>query len=470
MKSELGMWCLRMKIVLFYPPNNEEYGLFENAQPLDYPLGLCYIAAVLEKRGHEVKIFDLDHDKRFNGIKSAESIILNEKPDIVGISCLTYNRKGAFRITKIAKNINSNIKVIIGGPHATFFPEQIAEHVPVDFVITGEAEPTIDELMASLEENKDFDQIPGLAFKDKDGNIRVNKTREWSVDINSLLMPAHHHFADQIREKKWAHVIGNRGCPFGCNFCSTTYFWGLRTRKRDPKNVIDEVEDLVKKYGVEDIYFEDDTFSIDQEWAKEICEEIIRRGLKIRWQAITRFNCITKELLSAMKESGCERLTFGLESGAAKILNNLHKGLNKDIVIKGFELLKDSGIEVGLFMMVGNPGENEETVKETCELFDTVGYYDVESISILQLFPNTPFYYMAREKGLISDDFWIKDDAPIPYYLGEHDLRALQKYALDIILHCQKKKGLKNLIKFSATAGKRIAIRKAKEIKQMCIA
>ena len=460
-----------MKIVLFYPPNNEEYGIFEDAQPLDYPLGLCYITAVLEKRGHEVKIFDLAHDKKLKGLSSVELLIKQEKPDIVGISCLTYNRKGAFRIAWITKSIDSNIKVWIGGPHATFFPEQILQHIPsVDIVVTGESEDTVDELTEAMANKKSIENIAGIAFRGENGSITVNKSREWSSDINSLPMPAHHQFADQIREKKWAHVIGNRGCPFGCNFCSTTYFWGLRTRKRDPKNVIDEVEHLVREYGVENIYFEDDTFSIDQEWAREICEEILRRNLKIKWQAITRFNCITKELLAIMKESGCERLTFGLESGAAKILNNLHKGLNKQVVIKGFELLKDSGIEVGLFMMVGNPGEDEETVKETCELFDTVGYYDVDSISVLQLFPNTPFYYMAREKGLISDDFWVKEDAPIPYYLGEHDLRTLQKYALQIIVYCQKKKGVKNFVKFSVNAGKRITIRKVKEFKQMCIA
>ncbi len=457
-----------MKTILFYPPNNEEYGIFEDAQPLDYPLGLCYIAAVLEKHGHEVKIFDLAHDKRLKGLNSAEQLIRQEKPDVVGISCLTYNRKGAFRIAGIAKAIDNNIKVWMGGPHATFFPGQILEHVPsVDIIVTGESEDTVDELIGAIANGESIENIDGLAFRDENGNIKINKTREWSPDINSLPMPAHHQFADQIREKKWAHVIGNRGCPFGCNFCSTTYFWGLRTRKRDPKNVIDEVDHLVKEYGVENIYFEDDTFSIDQEWAHEICEEIIRRNLKIKWQAITRFNCITKELLAIMKESGCKRLTFGLESGAAKILNNLHKGLNRQVVIKGFELLRGSGIEVGLFMMVGNPGEDEETIRETCELFDAVGYYDVESISVLQLFPNTPFYYMAREKGLISDEFWVKEDAPIPYYLGEHDLRTLQKYTLQIIMHCQRRKGIKNFVKFSVNAGKRITMRKVKELKQM---
>ena len=458
-----------MKVLLFYPPNNEEYGLFEEAQPLDYPLGLCYIASVFEKSGHTVKIFDLDHDKRFNGISSAKSLIENEKPDIVGISCLTYNRKNAFRIAGIAKSVNSDIKVWIGGAHATFFPEQIISNFPVDIVITGEAELTVEELLKSYESNDSIENIPGITFKDKEGNIKVNKNREWSIDIDSLPMPAHHLFADQIREKKWAHVIGNRGCPFGCNFCSTTYFWGLRTRKRSPKNVVDEVENLVREYGAENIYFEDDTFSIDQDWARGVAEEIIKRNLKIKWQAISRFNCISKELLSIMKQSGCERLTFGLESGAAKILNNLHKGLNKETVIKGFEMLKDSGISVGLFMMIGNPGESEETVKETCELLDMVGYYDVESISVLQLFPNTPFYHMAKAKGLIDDDFWIRDDAPIPYYLDEHDLRTLQKYALEIIMFCQKKKGLKNFVKFSVKAGARVAFRKAKTIKQMCI-
>lgn len=459
-----------MKVLLFYPPNNEEYGLFEDAQPLDYPLGLCYIATVFENHKHNVKIIDLAHDKMYSGLSSAEPIILSEKPDIVGISCLTYNRKNAFRIAKIAKSINKDTKVFMGGPHATFFPKQILENVPVDFILTGEAELTLEELLNTFESKKDYENIPGLAFRDENGNVHINNTREWSADINKLPIPAHHHFADQIREKKWAHVIGNRGCPFGCNFCSTTYFWGLRTRKRSAQSVIDEVEHLVKEYGVETVYFEDDTFSIDMEWAKEVCEEIIKRNLKIKWQAISRFNCITKDLLAIMKKSGCERITFGLESGAAKILNNLHKGLNKEVVIQGFEMLKDSGIGVGLFMMIGNPGECEETVKETCELLDQVNYYDVESVSVLQLFPNTPFYHMAKAKGLISDDFWIKDDAPIPYYLGEHDLKTLQKYALDIILFCQKKKGLKNFIKFSMSSGKRIAVRKIKEIKQVCIA
>ncbi len=459
-----------MKVLLFYPPNNEEYGVFEDAQPLDYPLGLCYIATVLEKYNHKVKIFDLAHDKRYSGIKSAESIILAEKPDIVGISCLTYNRKNAFRIATITKSIDKNIKVLMGGPHATFFPKQILDNIPVDFILTGESELTLDDLLKAFENKGDLKTIPGLAFRDENGNVHINNPREWSADINSLPMPAHHHFADQIREKKWAHVIGNRGCPFGCNFCSTTYFWGLRTRKRSPKNVIDEVEHLVKEYGVETIYFEDDTFSIDMEWAREVSEEIINRGLKIKWQAISRFNCITKDLLAVMKRSGCERITFGLESGAARILNNLHKGLSKDVVISGFEMLKDSGIKIGLFMMIGNPGECNETVKETCELLDQVGYYDVESVSVLQLFPNTPFYHMAKAKGLISDDFWIKYDSPIPYYLGEHDLKTLEKYALDIILFCQKKRGLKNFIKFSMNAGKRITVRKIKEIKQACIA
>lgn len=455
-----------MKVVLFYPPNNEEYGVFEDAQPLNYPLGLCYITAVLEKRGHTVKIFDLDHDKKLNGMKSAEAIIMEHKPDVVGISCMTYNRKNSFRLARIAKSIDNKIKVLVGGPHPTFFPEQIIENFPIDIVVTGEGEETIESLFEAFENNTSIENIPGITFKDSEGKIIVNKSKEWSTDLNSLPMPAHHQFANEIKEKSWAHVIGNRGCPFGCNFCSTTYFWGLRTRKRSPKNVVDEVEHLVKTYGVKNIYFEDDTFSIDQEWAREVCQEILDRNLNIKWQAISRFNCITKDLLSIMKRSGCEKLTFGLESGATKILNNLHKGLNKEIVIKGFEMLKDSGIEIGLFMMIGNPGENEETVKETCELLDTVRYYDVESVSVLQLFPNTPFYHMAKAKGLIDDGFWIKEDAPIPYYLAEHDLATLQKYALKIITHCQRKKGIGSFIRFSAAAGKRITVRKIREIKK----
>ncbi len=435
-----------MKIQLIQPPQfdfGKNRRFLEKGSIATYtmPLGLGYIASMLENEGYEVNIVDA-YCLNFSWQELDEKI-KRFSPDIIGITSLSDQRASCFQLIKLIKSIDPKIKVVLGGPHATLMYEQILQKFPVDAVVIGEGEITMVELIKAWQENRDIDEIMGIAFC-KNQKIIKTLPREMILNLDTLLFPAYHlvnltvykgwHFIDQIfflmgkrpPDYQQAAIITSRGCPGRCSFCSVRKIWGPTWRTRSPQNIVDEIELLYRKYNVDFFVFADDIFSVDQRRVMSICEEMLRRRIKIQWGFQTRVNFVSSQMLSLSAKAGCICILYGVESASENILKNVSKNIKLDDIIKAFEITKNTGIITGAFLMVGNIGENKRSIKETIKLLKIIKP-DIIIPQILMITPGTELFETAKSQNFINDNYWLSE-IPLPYYTYEHDLYKLLRW------------------------------------------
>ncbi len=399
-----------MKILLLYKSNLEK-----NSQQVITPNGLMYIATLLNKEGCETMLINISN----SSWDEAKEIIKNEKPGLVGISCYTFNRHSVFKLADCVKEVNKKIKVFLGGPHASVMYRQILENCSsVDFIVIGEGETAAIELVENLGQNKDLTEIKGIAYR-KEGEVIKTGQREPIEELDSLPIPAQFY--------AYKRIITSRGCPGKCIFCDTPSLWGQRVRFRSAKNVVDELEMLNKKYGISSFIISDDTFTANKERVIEICREIIRRKLDIVWDCRSRVNLICEERLSWMKKAGCIAISYGVESGSARILKNISKGITKEQIIHAAELTRKFKLHMNFFLIVGSPGEDDSTIDETIEVIEKARPLAVE-VYLMQLTPGTAIYESAKKNGFVDDNIWLEEKTEPVYYIYEKDKKTLIDY------------------------------------------
>src|SRR4030043_219699 len=306
---------MRTRITLVNPP----YPPGAHQHPPFIPLGLGYLAAVLEKNQYQVDIVDCQALKL--SYEDFKNEISKRKPDIVGMTSTTLTYKSALQIAKIAKEIHPNCLTALGGPHATFWDENALQESPsLDIIVRKEGENTLLELVQRVEAGKSYSDVIGITCRNGKEIVR-NPDRPYIENLDELPFPAHHLFPlESLR--KYGKIIfplsTSRGCTFWCNFCSAVRMFGRRYRMRSPQSVGEDLEFLNKKYGAQQFTFYDDAFSVDQTRAKEICMQIQQRKLKIAWDCETRVDMVTKDLLLDMKKAGCLAVWFGVEAGSPR--------------------------------------------------------------------------------------------------------------------------------------------------------
>jgi anaerobic magnesium-protoporphyrin IX monomethyl ester cyclase len=409
-----------MKIQLFVPPGGYTAERWSKGSRPP-PLGLLYIAAVLEKEGYEVRVVPADILKlSWRGIRRE---IQDFKPDLIGVTSHTENRFQSFKLIQLAKKAHPQALTILGGPHASMAAEDCLEHIPgLDVVVRGEGEVTMLELCRSLEREKNRDSlktVAGISFR-LNGHIQINPPRNPVSDLDSLPFPALHlipfekyNFALEVpgRGKLPAvSVVSSRGCPFHCNFCATPVNWGRNVRARSPQNLVNEIESLVQKYGVRAIFFFDDTFNFNPRRVEEICDLFIERGLDISWQCDIKVDGIDQSLLAKMKQAGLFYLSFGLEAGSERVRNDI---IGKEINIDDFHRLiqwcRELDIIPNPFFIFSHPTESWEEAQETIGIIEQYGNTIEASVSILHIYPGTPLEKTAKESGLLPQNFsWTK--------------------------------------------------------------
>lgn len=376
------------------------------------PLGIAYIATVLKQSGYQVKVIDLNiHPYR----------ILYElvpRCNLIGISSNTLTYSYSKKVLALVKKIKPDIITVMGGPHPTCLPTEVLyENNFVDIVVIGEGENTMKELCEKLEKGEDIDSVAGIAYR-RNGDIRVTPPREFIKNLDDLPFPDLDLFPPlelyttyslpHTLSVKTAGIITSRGCPYSCIFCFKSVF-GKKWRARSPENVVNEWEILVKKYKVKQIAVLDDTFNIDQKRVIEICDLIIKRKLVVPWQTSSGLhaNHVSEELILKMKEAGCYKIAIGVESGNQRVLDVIDKKTTLSQLRKVFRLLKKHGLETSGFFVLGIPGENELTMKETIK-FAKVLDPDYVQFTIANPFPGTRLYSIVKEKGRFLkkyDDF-----------------------------------------------------------------
>lgn len=387
------------------------------------PLGLIYLASSLEKNAFSVKIVDAN----LRNMESTEvaGAVKSEKPDIVGLYAPTATIKTAIQCVNEIKRAVPDCFTIIGGPHASSLPvETLRMSSALDSVCIGEGERTIVEIAELFSRRDSADwlaSVDGIAYRKRslgDDGIRMTQPRAFIEDLDSLPFPARHlvpfsEYKVLSKNSSIGNMITSRGCAFSCSYCSSSHLMGGMFRARTPSNVVDEIEELKLRYGVQTIEFIDDNFVLNKKRAMEIAQEIKSRGLDIDFLASSRVDTINRELLGALKKAGLSTIYYGVESGSQRVLNLMHKGIELQKAEDAIKAAKEKDVKTLASFIIGYPGESVEEMRRTID-FAVALDPDYAQFSVLTPYPGTPIYEELKKSDLIATQDWDRYTALEP--------------------------------------------------------
>lgn len=416
-----------MRILLVNPA-------FDYYQPyllIGEPLSLAYLAGYLRKYGYtNVEILDAVAGKISKkdggwhyGLQEHEVIgrIKEYKADLVGITCpFSLRINPTLRMAKLVKGIDKRIITVVGGIHPTIFPLETVNHEEIDYVIVGEGEESFLSLIRHIESgNKSQDiDVEGVAYKDGE-NEKLSPKKKFIEDLDLIPFPARDllpmEFYIQrpiilygLGKGRSASIITSRGCPKRCTFCSMYLTHGRKWRGRSASNIYEEIRLLVEEYRTEEIFFNDDYLTFDKVRMKELCELILSKRLKFRWNTPNGVpvHALDSELVTLMKKAGCVNICVGIESGNEIVRNKImRKGVSEETIRKGLEICKKVGLPVVGFFIIGTPGENENTFKDTIKMVKEFPFSMIAT-SFFTPFPGTKLYDVCVNQGYIDKDYW----------------------------------------------------------------
>ncbi len=472
------------KVMLLFPTGKVLKWRFHHCE---IPMGLAYLAAVL-RNDFDVKVLDgrakfqrmvpKNSKWEYFGFTPKEIVeqVKTYSPDVVGISCLSsFHFPDVVDLFERVKKIDNDIITVTGGTHPTFLADEVMKkHSSIDFIVMGEGEDTFYQLLMNINSEKEYDALDGLAFRNN-GTYQINPKTKYIEDLDALPYPAFDlfpldfyekksiPFSVTFRSKKTIPILTSRGCSAQCIFCASKNYWGKRYRMRSAENVLDEIEYMVKKHGVEEIQFIDDNLTLDKNRARKIFQGLIDRNINIHWNTPNGIAVWTldEQMLKLMKASGCYELTVAFESGDQEVLKNIiKKPLDLKYAKKMVNKMKDLDIQVHSFFISGFPGETKEQIKRSFAFAKTM---DLDSawFFVANPTPGSELYEICKNEGYINDDFsfenieyslsHIKNKEFTPremekliitqfnnYNLGQmvkHPIRFLKKYLGVIISH-----------------------------------
>lgn len=398
---------MALKIVLVRPEYSKIYGKFSLGKKVTSsespPLGLCYIAAVLEMAGHEVRIIDGQAERE--SVERISQVVLDYEPDVVGITATTPMINDAARIAELVKKEREEIKTIVGGPHVTAMPVETLEAFPhIDIGVLGEGERTISSIISSISDDRALSNIDGIVWRHS-GTVVYNPPGPMIQDLSMLPFPARHLCNPSHYRSISAHgevgifttMESSRGCPFQCIFCYPMF--GRTVRFRSAQNIVDEMESVHKDFNVKIIGFVDDTMTVNRKRVLRLCDEVIHRGLQkeVEWGCTTRVDTVDEEVLRKMRKAGCVRINYGIESGNPDILKITRKGITLEHAEKAVALTNKVGMETVAYFILGHPYETRETIEDTINFARKLNA-DVVEFSIMTPFPGTELWRMIEKK------------------------------------------------------------------------
>ncbi len=418
------------KILLIEPPF---YRLYKETYSLDrYPLSLGYLAGTIQRETDwSVHVYNadfspqseamqvsymtgkgfenyLDNLKHMSGSvwKEVESILFEVQPDVIGITMKSQNFASGCLVAKLAKRINKDAIVIVGGPHPTM-AQNVLDCKDIDVCVRGEGERTIVELLHAIEREKGFENIAGIVFR-RNGGIVENGSRQFIEDLNTLCFP--HESArealigyEQYPPSAFKNIFASRGCPYNCFFCGSKNIWSRRVRFRSTDNIIKEIISL-QSMGVKSVHFDDDTFGIKRENIKELCEAMLVNLPNLKWSCELHIKLVEEDIIALMKDAGCQSVQVGIESGNNEILKKMRKNTTIEEALRACKIIKKHGIQLQTFFMIGLPWETEETIRDTVEAMKRIQSDDV-IYSIFTPYPGTEAFEVCKKSGLIGDDY-----------------------------------------------------------------
>ncbi len=383
-----------------------------------YPYWLCYAAGVCMDQGYEVNLVDCIAKKMTT--EQTVQTVKDNAPDFLMGEITTSTCTHDYEVLKAIKAANPNVRILIGGTHATVLSERVLQECPaIDVVVRQEYDFTLDEVMRNWD---DLSKVQGITYRDRKGAIIRQPDRPWLEDLDRLPMVSkiYEKFLDvndycyAFAQKPMIQIFSARGCPFRCNFCSyPESMSGRRFRRRSVKNFVDELEYIHKHMpNIREIFIEDDTFTVDKKRVAEVCEDILRRGLKLVWSCNTRADTLDYETMKKMKEAGCRLLVVGYESGSQKVLDETRKGISLEQSLEFARNTKKLKLMVFGCFMIGLKGDDLSTIEETFRFAKKV-YPDMCFFQQAVPFPGTAFYQWVKENGYLrTEDYskWLNQD------------------------------------------------------------
>ncbi len=419
-----------MKVLLTKP-----YNLSDHIQP---SLGLGYLATSVRD---QCDVSILDCIKEGFKVDKLRGYLIKNKPDILGLQCYTFDLKFINDALEAAKGVDKGILTVIGGPHPSAMPRETLEAFAgkLDFLFTGESEHGFAGLVRSLKKGeKDFHNVPGLAWREKGGIIINPPARE--DDLDKLGMPAW----DLIHPEKYpesqhgaffkkfpiAPIMITRGCPYPCTFCAGNIVSGRKVRKRSIDHVLKEIVHLKKDFGIREFHVIDDNFTMDKNYAKEFLKRLKALDLDMSWAVPNgvRMDTLDEELLGLMKDTGLYLISLGIESGSDRVLRLMKKGTTVSKIRKHIQMIRNCGIDIAGFFILGFPGETASSIKRTISFARSLDLVRANFFTYLP-FPGSESYKDLEAAGELDgvnwDRFYFMNAAYTPKGM---DKKALKKF------------------------------------------
>jgi anaerobic magnesium-protoporphyrin IX monomethyl ester cyclase len=393
----------RLKVALISPPPASQWAFVDYQYPI---IGLAYLAAVLEKDGHQVMVIDCP--PQHLTYKNIDQEIGRFQPDIVGITSVTATFKSALKVAQNTKQTCPQATVVLGGPHVTIGDDQfLLQHPEVDVVVKGEGEQTIVELSRYLSGQRVLNDISGIAFRNN-GQVVRTANRPCIQNLDDLPYPAYHYFPlikYRIFKKIGVPMLTSRGCGSGCSFCLVPHIAGNNFRARTPASVVNELEYIKSRYQVDFVTFNDEIFTYDKKRVLDICSGIKQLRINVPWDCQTRVDLVSKDLLHAMKEANCQLINFGVESANQNILNAMGKGTTVQQNATAIRMAKEAGLSVTVSLLLGYPGESDHTIHQTIDFIKRTEPDDLY-LFLATPFPSTQLHDAVGDLGWKMSQDW----------------------------------------------------------------
>jgi anaerobic magnesium-protoporphyrin IX monomethyl ester cyclase len=396
-----------MRVLLTQPASS--FGLRNIVGMKSPPLGLAYIGAAAERLGCEVKVID----SASIGLSSRQLIdrVVEYEPDVFGVGTTTMGYQEGLSLVSSVKERLPRTFTVMGGPHVTFTDQEtLRQCAGLDTVVRGEGEKTFEELLLARQSGASLSTIEGLTYR-VNGDILRNPDRPFVQDLDSLGFAGYHLLPMEKyrmgRGNLFACMITSRGCPYCCNFCSSSNLFGKRWRFRSPEHVVAEMEYLKDRFGCQEVEILDDTFTVSPQRADRICELLINKNWDLLWSASSRIGTLTSKLADKLKRAGCTTLYLGFESASQEVLDSLCKGIKLEEAFKTMEVVRKAGLRaIGSFIL-GCPADTVETIKKTVRYARALSPRYAQ-FTLLTPYPGTPLYNEAMAGGLIAEKDWTK--------------------------------------------------------------
>ena len=422
------------KIMLIEPPF---YRLYHDQFCLvKYPLALGYLSgSILRKTKWEVQTYNADFNakkksfdpsgeylsgkgfKRYlSSLKDMTFPIWDEikksieefNPSVIGLTVKSQNFTSGTIVAQIAKKINPEVKILVGGAHSTMNGTKVFECKDIDFACIGEGENTISDLLNTLENNRDLNLVDGIKFRENN-KIITTKPRAYIDDLDTLdfaltTAPKVLKNFDRYPKRAFGYVFGSRGCPYACTFCESKAMWTRKVRYRSPENIISELKQMYE-FGIRQVNFDDDTFGISKKNIK-IINDLLEKELPDMTYTCETVVQLAKDeqVVKDMKRGGCTGTYVGIESGNNEMLKSIKKTQTTDECVQAIRNLQKHGIDSHAFIMVGFPNETEETFKQTMDFLPKLKPDNI-IFSVFTPYPGSDLFYQCQKDGIIDGEF-----------------------------------------------------------------